>query len=153
MAFAQPHDQQRTGRTGRRVMVIWAIATVLLTTTAGLTDDMPTLLALPLEMVDTSGGARPNMQEDRLAPLTEYLSRQLSAHGLYAIIDPTPIDIEIDRARATQPLDRCNGCERDLARLVHADRVLIGGGDTDEAWQHAVRFFVRDLEETAVQQR
>jgi hypothetical protein len=105
--------------------------------------------------------------------------------GNYDIIDPTPIGTEIEKARATQPLDKCKGCARDLARLAHADRVLIGEvykvstligslrlsivdvstgqsvfslgldfrGDTDEAWQHAVRFFVRDLEETAAPQR
>ena len=32
-------------------------------------------------------------------------------------------------------------------------RVLSFRGDTDEAWQHAARFFVRDLEATAAQQR
>jgi Protein of unknown function (DUF2380) len=114
-----------------------------------------------------------------------YLSEQLGSRGLCAIIDPAPIGAEIDKARTVQLLDRCNGCERDPARLVHANRVLIGEidkvstligslrlsivdvatgqsvfarelgfrGDTDDAWQHAVRFFVRDLQETAVQQR
>jgi hypothetical protein len=117
--------------------------------------------------------------------LTQYLSKELAAHGLYAVTDPTPIDAEINKARTSQTLYKCNGCERDLARLVHADRVLIGEvdkvstsigslrlsvvdvatgqgvfgrvlgfrGDTDEAWQHAVRFFIRDLESTAAQQR
>ena len=31
-------------------------------------------------------------------------------------------------------------------------RVLSFRGDTDDAWQHAVRFFVRDLQATAPQQ-
>jgi hypothetical protein len=79
----------------------------------------------------------------------------------------------------------CNGCELDLARLVHADRVLLGEvdkvstligslyisivdvaagqhvfspalgfrGDTVEAWQHAARCFVRELQATAAKQR
>ena len=82
-------------------------------------------------MVDTSGEtpSRAKEHEDRLTALTLYLSRELGAHGLYAIVDPISIGSEIDKARATQPLDRCNGCERDLARLVHADRVLIGAVD------------------------
>jgi Protein of unknown function (DUF2380) len=166
-------------------MAIWTVLAILLFTMAGRAADRPTLLVLPLEMVDTSGEPRTKAHEDRLATLTVYLSQQLGSRGLYAIIDASPIGAEIERARAVQPLDRCNGCERDLARLVHADRVLIGEvdkvstligslrlsivdvatgqsvfgrelgfrGDTDEAWQHAVRFFVRDLEETAVQQR
>ena len=117
--------------------------------------------------------------------MTRYLSQMLAADGTYTVIDPTPIAPAIEKVRATQPLDACNGCELDLARQVHADRVLVGEvdkvstligslrlnienvangqivfsrvlsfrGDTDDAWQHAVRFFVRDLQATAPQQR
>jgi hypothetical protein len=174
-----------TVRASRRSVAIWTVLTVLLSATRGRAADVPTLLVLPLEMVDTSDEPHSKTHEDRLATLTGYLSQQLGASGLYAIIDPSPIGTAIEKARASQPLDNCNGCERDLARLVHADRVLIGEvrkvstligslrlsivdvatgqsvfgrelgfrGDTDEAWQHAVRFFVRDLAETAPQQR
>ena len=139
----------------------------------------PTLLVLPLDMVDISGEIPPRTKEhnDRLAALTQYLARSLAESGSYAIADATPIAAEIDEARSAQRLGDCNGCERDLARLVHADRVLTGEldkvstligslrlqiidvatgrrvvarvlsfrGDTDEAWQHAARFFLRDL--------
>jgi hypothetical protein len=172
---------------GRRFAAIWIGATVLLATTSSRAADIPTLLVLPLEMADTSGEtpSRAKELEDRLTTLTLTLSRELGAHGLYSVIDPTSIGTEIDKARATEALDRCNGCERDLARLVHADRVLIGAvdkvstligslrlsivdvatgqstfsravgfrGDTDEAWQRAARFFVRDLEATAAERR
>lgn len=147
----------------------------------------PTLLVLPLSLNDTSGETPPHIREhmERLAALTRYLSQMLTVDDLYTVIDPTPIAPEIEKVRATQPLDACNGCERDLARQVHADRVLIGGvdkvstligslrlniedvatgrsvfsrvlsfrGDTDGAWQHAVRFFVRDLQASPQQQR
>jgi hypothetical protein len=138
-------------------------------------------------MVDTSGEtpARAQEHEDRLRVLAQYLSKALGEDGDYAIVDPAPIRAAIDKARNIQPLSECNGCERDLARQVHADRVLIGEidkvstligslhlsivnvttgglvfsrvlsfrGDTDEAWQHAGRFFLRDLEATSAQQR
>ena len=172
---------------GRRSIATWSTATFLFTIAPGLTADPPRLLVLPIEMVDTSGempsGAKEH--EDRLAALRWYLAHDLEANGLYAISDPAPISEAIDKARALQPLDKCHGCERDLARLVHADRVLVGEihkvssligglrlniidvasgrnvfgrdlgfrGDTDEAWQHAVRFFVRDLEAVPAQQR
>jgi Protein of unknown function (DUF2380) len=147
----------------------------------------PTLLVLPLGLTDTSGEMPPHTQEhkDRLAALTRYLSQMLAADGLYTVIDPTPIAAAIDKASASQPLDACNGCERDLARQVRAERVLIGRvdkvstligslrlniedvatgrsvfsrvlsfrGDTDDAWQHAVRFFVRDLQAAPLQAR
>jgi hypothetical protein len=185
MALGRLNEKQGTGRRGRRHRAAWAVVAVMLSATPGRSANIPTLLVLPLEMVDTSGETRPQAREDRLATLTGYLSKQLGVHGLYTVTDPTPIATEIDKARSVQSLDRCNGCERDLARLAHADRVLIGEvdkvstligslrlrivdvatgqtifsrelgfrGDTDEAWQHAARFFVRDLEETAAQQR
>jgi hypothetical protein len=182
MTLAGLKKQQGFGASCQ-VTAIWTAVSVLLSSAPVGAADIPTLLVLPLEMVDTSGEtpSRVKEHEDRLAALTRYLSKELEAHRLYAIIDPTPIGTEIAEARAPQPLDKCKGCERDLARLVRADRVLIGEvykvstligslrlnivdvgtgqsvfsrwlnfrGDTDEAWQHAVRFFVRDLEETA----
>ena len=122
---------QAAGRASRRFAAMGIAATVLLATTPGRPAGIPTLLVLPLEIVDTSGEtpSRAKEHEDRLAALTIYLSKELGAQGLYAIIDPIPIAGEIDKTRAAQPLDRCNGCERDLARLVHADRVLIGAVD------------------------
>jgi hypothetical protein len=181
------NESEAWGRTRRRFAAIWIAATVLLATTSGQAADIPTLLVLPLEIADTSGetASPAKEREDRLTTLTLYLSRELGTHELYAVIDPVSIGSEIDKARAAQPLDRCNGCERDLARLVHADRVLIGAvdkvstligslrlrivdvatgqsifsrvlgfrGDTDEAWQRAARFFVRDLEATAADRR
>jgi hypothetical protein len=174
-------------RASRRAIAIWTAVIVVLATNSAWAAAIPTLLVLPLDMVDTSGETPSHAQEhtDRLAALTQSLSKELGARGLYAIIDPTPIGARIDKARAAQPLDECNGCELDLARLVHADRVLTGEvdkvstligslrlrivnvatgravfarvvgfrGDTDEAWQHAMRFLVHDLEATAAPQR
>src|SRR5690349_5834415 len=113
----------REGGRGRRSVATWSAATFLFTIASGLAADPPSLLVLPIEMVDTSGempsGAKEH--EDRLAALGWYLAHDLEAHGLYAISDPAPISEAVDKARALQPLDKCHGCERDLARLVHAD--------------------------------
>jgi len=174
----------RVWRTARRWSVIATLAVVIAVSApmSGRTADLPTLLVLPLEMVDTSGEtpSRADEHQDRLAALTHYLADELAAWGLYATADAAPIGAAIEQARAGQPLDRCNGCERELARMLHADRVLIGEldkvstligslhliiidvptgrpvvdrtlgfrGDTDDAWRHAVRFFVRDLAAT-----
>jgi hypothetical protein len=177
----------RSACTSRRVLAIWIAAGVLLSAGPVRSADVPTLLVLPLELVDTSGEPGSGLRDhaERLAALTGYLSQQLAEHEVYAVVDATPIAAEIGRVRAVQAIDRCNGCERDLARLAHADRVLIGEidkvstligslrldivdvatghsvfsrdlsfrGDTDDAWQHAARFFVRDLQETSTEQR
>jgi hypothetical protein len=166
-------------------IVIQIAAWVLLGTISVRAADRPTLLILPLDMVDTSGEtpSRAQEHENRLLALARYLSKALDEEGDYAIVDPTPIGVAIDSARNIQPLSKCHGCERDLARLVDADRVLIGEidkvstligslhlsivsvvtgehvfdrvfsfrGDTEEAWQHAARFFVRDLKAAAGQ--
>ena len=171
---------------GRRSIVTWSAATVLLAAISAHAANKPTLLILPLDMVDTSGEvpSQAKEHEDRLLALARYLSKTLGEDGTYSIIDATPIRAEIDKARAVR-LAECNGCELDLARLVHADRVLTGEvnkvstligslrlsilnvasgqpvfnrvlsfrGDTDDAWQHAAQFFIRELNATAAQQR
>ncbi len=111
-------------------MALWIAATVLLATIPGRAAGVPTLLVLPLEMVDTSGEtpSRAKEHEDRLLALAQYLSKALGENGSYAIVDPTPIRAQINKARIVR-LSECNGCELDLARLVHADRVLIGEVD------------------------
>ncbi len=111
----------------QRTLVAWGFLTWLFAVPAWATQP-PSLLILPLDWVDTSGETPSHAKEHaaRLAALGEYLSRLLAKTGLYAIVDPTPITADIEHARATQSLDACNGCERDLARLVHADRVLVG---------------------------
>jgi hypothetical protein len=146
----------------------------------------PTLLVLPFDMIDTSGEtpSRAEEHEQRVKALGDYLSKALTDQHLYTVIDPTPINTPIAAVRSTQLLSECNGCERDLGKLIHADRLLVGRidkistlignltlrisdvetgqivfartvsfrGDTDEAWQHALRFLVRDLV-TAVMQK
>jgi hypothetical protein len=173
--------------TARRLVTAWAGLIWLFAAIPAWATSAPSLLILPLDWVDTSGETPAHAKEhtDRLAELGRYLSRSLADAGLYAISDPTPIAAEVEHARATQPLDSCNGCERDLAKLVHADRVLVGEidkvstligamrlsivdvatgrtifarvlsfrGDTDTAWDNAIRFFVRDLSGTRPEQR
>jgi hypothetical protein len=89
---------------------------------------LPTLLMLPLDMIDTSGETPPRAKEheDRLKVLAAYLSNALADNQIYSVIDPTPIGPAITAARSAQPLAECNGCERDLGRLLRADRVLVG---------------------------
>jgi hypothetical protein len=175
----------RLGRSSWKLAAIRTAACVLLGTLSVQAAEKPTLLILPFDMVDTSGEtpSRAQEHEDRLHALASYLSETLNEEGAYTLVDPTPIHAEIDRMRNSQALSECHGCERDLARLVHSDRVLFGEinkvstligslhlsiinvatgelvfsrvlsfrGDTDKAWQHAARFFVRDLKTIPVQ--
>lgn len=107
----------------------------------------PSLLILPLDWVDTSGETPAHAKEhaDRLTDLGQYLSRSLAQASIYSIVDPAPIAVEIEHAHATQSLDACNGCELDLAKLVHADRVLVGEIDKVSTLIGAMRLNIIDV--------
>lgn len=108
-------------------MAVCAVSGSLFVAAPALAADRPTLLLLPLDIVDTSGEtpSRSKEHEARLVTLTRYLSEALEADGDYFIVDSAPIRAEIDKASIVR-FAECNGCELDLARLVHADRVLVG---------------------------
>jgi hypothetical protein len=88
----------------------------------------PSLLVLNLELVDSSGEVADQREdhERRLAAVRETLAGELAVHDVYAVVDPTPIQAEIDATRKRQYLHACNGCELRLARALDADRVLTG---------------------------
>lgn len=46
--------------------------------------------------------------------------------GLYRVVDNAPEATLIAHYQATQPLYACNGCELEIGRALHADRVLVG---------------------------
>jgi Protein of unknown function (DUF2380) len=88
----------------------------------------PSILVLNLEFVDSSGEVTDQRKdhERRLATVRETLASELAARGVYAVVDPTPIQAEIDATQERQYLHACNGCEIRFAREVDADRVLTG---------------------------
>jgi hypothetical protein len=88
----------------------------------------PSLLVLNLELVDSSGEVTDQRtdHERRLAAVRAILASELAARDVYAVVDPAPVQAEIDATRARQYLHACNGCEIGLARAVDADRVLTG---------------------------
>jgi Protein of unknown function (DUF2380) len=88
----------------------------------------PSLLVLNLELVDSSGEMTDQREdhERRLAAVREILADELTARDVYAVVDPSEIQAEIDATRERQYLHACNGCELRFARDVDADRVLTG---------------------------
>jgi hypothetical protein len=106
------------------------------------------LLVLPLDMIDTSGEMPPRakVHEDRLEALASYLSKALVDERIYSIIDPTTMGATIAEARSVKSLAKCNGCERDLARLVGADRVLVGEVDKVSTLIGSLTLRIADVE-------
>jgi hypothetical protein len=74
-------------------MAFMAATIVLIGVISARGADMPALLILPLDMVDTSEEtpSRAQEHEDRLVVLAQHLSQALAHDGTYAIIDPGPI--------------------------------------------------------------
>jgi hypothetical protein len=110
-------------------MVVWltVIAAVTLPGQSAAAEP-PSLLVLNLELVDSSGEVT-DQQEDherRLDAVREILASELAARDVYAVVDPSEIQAEVDATRERQYLHACNGCEIRFAREVDANRVLTG---------------------------
>jgi len=89
--------------------------------------ELKTIVMLNFELIDDTGDtASEDAQHRRLAMISEQLRHEFAERGLYRVLDNTPAAETIGRYRADQPLYNCNGCERDIAAKLNADRVLTG---------------------------
>jgi hypothetical protein len=61
----------------------------------------------------------------RMQNATQELKRRLVESGMYEVVDDAPARPMIDRLKSSQYLNRCNGCELDIARVLGADAVLV----------------------------
>jgi hypothetical protein len=86
-----------------------------------------TLAVLPFEIDDNSGevGA-PGRHDAMLAGLTRVVAASIAAAGVFEVVDPDRVAKAVATANPGTYLRRCNGCERDIAKGVGADRVMIG---------------------------
>ena len=144
---------------------------------------LPTLAVLDLELAGDLGGPEFVAEHDaRLKTESARLRRDLTASGLYELVDDGPAQAQIDRLKSQQAyLHDCNGCDLDVGRQLHADLVLVAWvdrvsgliltltyelhdvktgqiaarksydfrGDSDNAWNHAIDYMVRDMKATS----
>ena len=94
----------------------------------------PSLLVLNLELVDSSGEVTDQRadHERRLAAVREILTTELAARDVYTVVDPAPVQAEIDATRQRQYLHACNGCEIGFAREVSSRTVFLHQGRIEE---------------------
>lgn len=85
------------------------------------------LAVLPFEIKDTSGevGA-PDRHDARLARLTRYVGAQIAAAEMMDVVDQARVGAAVTANNPGTYLRSCNGCERDIARSVGADSVMVG---------------------------
>jgi hypothetical protein len=158
-------------RSGTPAKILTAVAIVVGWT--GATAAAPTAAIFPFEIYDTSGEApQPDLTE-RLAMATRVLSEALEKTGRYSPVDLGPFSAEVaataPRYRCGDcflPVARRAGAVFAVVPVVHKVSSLIssmdiwildassgagvahlGGqirGDTEEAYEHGVRFLVRN---------
>jgi hypothetical protein len=86
----------------------------------------PRLVVLDFEQAgDLGDDAMAAARRQRMERTTAELKRRLAEAGLFEVVDDAAARDLIDRAKATQYLNRCNGCELDIARAVGADAVMV----------------------------
>jgi hypothetical protein len=85
------------------------------------------LAVLPFEIEDRSGEAGPSTRYDAmLETLTKVVTEKIAADRVYEVVPTDRVAAAVTAANPGTYLRGCNGCERDIARSVGADQVLIG---------------------------
>ena len=86
-----------------------------------------TLAVLEFDLLDDQQAWAPaTVEYGRLTAVREQLQQALAAQGIYRVVDVGPASSMIDGYRSRMQLHACNGCELEIARALHADRVLVG---------------------------
>jgi len=90
-------------------------------------DTLKSIAILDFELIDDQHELSPaTVEHDRLRVARLQLATEFAQRRLYRVVDVSPAADVMAKQRAAAPLHACNGCELDIARIVHADRVLVG---------------------------
>ena len=84
------------------------------------------IAVLPFEIEDNSGEVGGAKHEPMLEGVTRAVADKMAASGLYSVVPEGKVDAAVAAVDSGTYLRACNGCERDIARRVGADRVMIG---------------------------
>ena len=89
--------------------------------------ELKTIAILDFDLVDDQHELAPaTVEYQRLRVIRDQLQRELAERQLYRVVDVGPASELIRKYQSETQLRACNGCELDIGRLLHADRVLIG---------------------------
>jgi hypothetical protein len=89
--------------------------------------DLKSVAILDFELVDDQHELSPaTIEYERLRVIRDQLQQAFTANQLYRVVDIAPASALVDKYRSQSQLRECNGCELDIARALHADRVLVG---------------------------
>jgi len=88
---------------------------------------LKTIAILDFDLVDDQHELSPaTVEYHRLRAIRDQLQQEFDNSQLYRVVDLAPAAELIKKYQSETQLRACNGCELDIARSLHADRVLIG---------------------------
>lgn len=86
-----------------------------------------TIAIMDFELLDNTGeSAKDAEQKLRLALITKQLRQAMADKHLYTVIDNAPASTLISELQNRFQLYSCNGCDVDIGRALHTNRVLTG---------------------------
>ena len=89
--------------------------------------ELKTIAILDFELVDDQHELSPaTIEYQRLRAIRDQLQEEFAKSHLYRVVDLGPASELIKKYQSETQLHACNGCELEIARSLHADRVLIG---------------------------
>jgi hypothetical protein len=90
-------------------------------------NDLKSIAILDFELIDEMRDMAPaTVEYQRLVVVRDQLAEAFAKEGLYRVVDLAPAAELMKRLKSEQRLHECNGCEIDIAKVVKADRVLVG---------------------------
>jgi len=114
-------------RSLRRTCTAILCAALLISPAQGDAAHLKTIAILDFDLVDDQHELSPaTIEYQRLRDIRDQLQQQIAENRLYDVVNLGPASELIEKYRSETQLRSCNGCELDIARLLHADRVLIG---------------------------
>ncbi len=85
------------------------------------------IVLLPFGLIDSQQDSLPFPEKAaRLSEASALLRQRFREESLYQVLESELIDAEIARQLKRYDFHDCNGCEREIAAVAKADRVLIG---------------------------
>jgi len=89
--------------------------------------ELKTIAILDFDLVDDQHELSPaTIEYPRLRAIRDQLQEEFAKSHLYRVVDLGPASELIKKYQSETQLHTCNGCELEIARSLHADRVLIG---------------------------
>ena len=99
----------------------------LVVSAAGNAEALKSIAVLNFELLDDQHELFPAKSEyARLPAISDQLREAFTKRGFYRVVENKPEMALIERYRTSQPLHACNGCELEIGKALHADRVLVG---------------------------